>query len=451
MNTGHERDQRIHELMLNDIFDKYLVGGIVFGCFGALIFLYGFGLSEYLVPVRVASLGVIAASILRFFIIKSSKTNIRNYRRKLRAVVWFNAVCFSAIFAMVYLELNFEGIHSTIAMAIFAFFLTGSVVNVAGDNWLFYPFLIITLTPILLLSFLRSGDDISGLIFSGVLLFIVAFIVGLSREYRRMLRKRFDNQIKLEESLHLLKEQTAQLVQTTKLAALGEMAGGMAHEINNPLAIIALITKRMQSNLEKEIPDHSQDGKFLKEIEETVVRISKIIKGLRNVSRGGETEETKEILLSDVFDDVMGICSEKFRSSHISLELIDPDGLVHTEIKCRRVQLSQVLLNLISNAFDAVGTLSEEKWVRISLRKDQKSLYIDVCNSGPVISESVKKKLFQPFFTTKEIGTGTGLGLSISRKIMEAHGGEIYLPENSKHTTFVIRLPVHAGASRTQT
>lgn len=423
------REERIHELMLNEISEKSLHGGLIFSAFSIFVYFYGFGLELYKTPLRIACAGVIVASVLRFMASRSSRENIFWFWMKLRSAVWLNAICWSAIFSMVALELNLLGIHSVIAIAIMTNFLTGSIVTLSGDRWLFFPFHFFLLTPLMVISVIRAQEDPINWIFAGAFLFMFVFIVGLSLEYRRLLQKRFSNQLELEDSYALLRDQTSQLVQTSKLAALGEMAGGMAHEINNPLTIIALLVKRIQSIVVKPAPDLPLVESLLTDIDGTVLRISRIIQALRNVSRSSDDEHS-EARLGEIFEDVFGICSEKFGQSDVKLEFADLEKHHLLKISCQRVQISQVLINLLSNAFDAVKMNQESKWVKVSLNHNADNLWIRVSNSGPVIEEGVRKKLFQPFFTTKDVGQGTGLGLSISKKIIEAHNGEIFLEQD---------------------
>jgi signal transduction histidine kinase len=109
-------------------------------------------------------------------------------------------------------------------------------------------------------------------------------------------------------------------------------------------------------------------------------------------------------------------------------------------IECRPTEISQILLNLLNNAFDAVFSLSE-KWVELQVEELPDEIRIQVTDSGSGISKGIREKLMQPFFTTKEPGKGTGLGLSISNRIALKHHGKIYLDESCKNTRFVLVLP----------
>jgi C4-dicarboxylate-specific signal transduction histidine kinase len=110
-------------------------------------------------------------------------------------------------------------------------------------------------------------------------------------------------------------------------------------------------------------------------------------------------------------------------------------------IPCRPVQISQVILNVLNNAFDAVES-SSQKWITINVVRSENHVEIQISDNGAGIAEQYREKIFQPFFTLKEVGKGTGLGLSISRSIIESQGGRIELDLTKKHTTFVIYLPL---------
>jgi two-component system sensor histidine kinase DctS len=117
-------------------------------------------------------------------------------------------------------------------------------------------------------------------------------------------------------------------------------------------------------------------------------------------------------------------------------------------LECRAVQISQVLLNLINNACDAISSLNE-KWILINAIERNNLIEISVTNSGPKIPAHIREKLMQPFFTTKEVGMGTGLGLSLSKTIAEAHGGRLYLDLGAENTRFVLELPKISPARKT--
>lgn len=228
------------------------------------------------------------------------------------------------------------------------------------------------------------------------------------------------------------------LAQNSKMVALGEMAGGIAHEINNPLAVIMGYSNRLRILCDQGELDTEQVLRTCEKLEQTSLRISRIVKGLRIYSRDVENEELKEILVNDLIEDTLSFCIEKFRSHGIELNVhIHPE---EASIVCRPIQISQVLLNLLNNAFDAIRD-RREKWIRVEFTQDQDESRIVVVDSGPGIPESIKDKVMEPFFTTKPVGVGTGLGLSICSGIVSVHGGVLSLLDSEPHTTFCVAIP----------
>ena len=243
---------------------------------------------------------------------------------------------------------------------------------------------------------------------------------------------------KVQEKTHQLTEATAKLVNTAKFSALGEMAGGIAHEINSPLSIIALLADQIRHALEAETIDRKALIELCLSIDNTTDRITAIIRGLRAFARDGSQDFLEKVPLKQILDETLVFCQQKIAFEQVTIRLDHmTEGLI---LKCRKMQISQVLLNLISNACDAIAK-EKERWIDISTTLKDGIVTLCVMDSGPGIPPAVRKKMFQPFFTTKYIGKGTGLGLSISQGIIESHGGTLTLDKDSPHTRFVITIP----------
>lgn len=231
----------------------------------------------------------------------------------------------------------------------------------------------------------------------------------------------------------------SQLMQAGKMASLGEMAGGIAHEINSPLAIIKGSCAMMEELATAEKLDRVLLKQMVMTIESTTDRIAKIVHGLRVFSRDGSNEPFEKVTVRQLMDNTLILCKTRFKSQMI--ELICDEYSPTLSFDGRMIELSQVLLNLLNNASDAIER-EPRKWIRISFQELGKFLEIRVIDCGKGIPEHHRKKLFQPFFTTKEFGKGTGLGLSLSMRIIKNHGGELKVDPSSPNTCFVIRLPL---------
>lgn len=235
-----------------------------------------------------------------------------------------------------------------------------------------------------------------------------------------------------------IKEKEEKLLQSSKMSSLGEMAGGIAHEINNPLAIIKGKANYIKKQIKNDVLDKERINEDLTKIEMTTDRIAKIIRGLRSFSRNATADPMEEVLVSSIVNDTLELCRERFRNHSIDLRV---SGNMDMRLECRSAQISQVLINLLGNAHDAVENLSE-KWVSIEVVSQKDCILINVMDSGKGIPGPVAEKMMLPFFTTKEVGKGTGLGLSISIGIAKEHHGKLKYDAQSKNTKFVLQLPL---------
>lgn len=230
----------------------------------------------------------------------------------------------------------------------------------------------------------------------------------------------------------------ANQVSLAKLSALGEMAGGVAHEINNPLAIIMNLSSQMNELLTEDPIERDILIKKAKMIEKTSGRIAKIVLGLKIFSRDGSKDTFQQINVKQLIQDTISLCQERFKNHSIDLKV---EGLSpELTFEGRATEISQILLNLLNNSHDAILNY-KEKWVVVSVTEKDNWLEISVTDCGNGISPEIQQKIFQPFFTTKEIGKGTGLGLSISDGIIKGHKGELRNDPEHVNTRFIIRLP----------
>ena len=248
-------------------------------------------------------------------------------------------------------------------------------------------------------------------------------------------------------SQRLLELERVKVFNSTKMASLGEMASGIAHEINNPLTIIFNKAKQIKNNVSSENFSPENVLESSNKIIDTVQRISKIIKGLTQFARDASKDDKVEVNVSNILEDVLDLCRARFVGHGIEFKenFNNNSQFQNARVFVNSIQIQQVLINLLNNSYDAISQ-SQNSWVEVGLKfnengKDQ-SIEIYVKDSGSAIPENIKEKMMNPFFTTKEIGKGTGLGLSISQGIMKSHGGELFLDSHSQNTTFVVRLPL---------
>tara|TARA_B110001454_G_C12723232_1_gene436017 strand:+ start:22390 stop:24084 length:1695 start_codon:yes stop_codon:yes gene_type:complete len=225
----------------------------------------------------------------------------------------------------------------------------------------------------------------------------------------------------------------------SKLTALGEMAAGIAHEINNPLTIILGRVEHVKRLIEENKISPSEMNQTILKIESTTLRISKIVKSMRSLSRENNTNEFVRTNLRGIIDDIVTVSSDNLKQHEIKIE-IDLESML--EIDCNPGLLSQVFINLINNSVDAIKDQNGERWIRLNSQIADGMIKISFSDSGNGIPAVIKDKIMLPFFTTKEAGKGTGIGLSLCRTIVENHKGRFYIDESKSNTCFGIDLPI---------
>ncbi len=237
-----------------------------------------------------------------------------------------------------------------------------------------------------------------------------------------------------------LREKQDQLVQAAKLATLGELTTGVAHELNNPLNNIGLFVGNAIDLLEMKADDRPAILRYLNNTMLQVRKATEIISHLRTFGRVAHVSRIpvaiKEAILRSI-----SLMQEQLRLRQIQLDLDLPedDG---PQVIGNAIRLEQVFINLLTNARDAVAE-SERKTISISCRVEKGEIVLRFQDTGPGIPAGLEERIFDPFFTTKEVGSGTGLGLSITYGIITDHGGTISVPSQpGSGAAFLIRLPL---------
>ncbi len=237
----------------------------------------------------------------------------------------------------------------------------------------------------------------------------------------------------------------AQLIQNEKMAAVGQLVSGVAHELNNPLTSIAGLSELL---LEQErLPEPARE--HLQVIHEQADRAGRIVANLLTFARKG-TPEQAAVDLDDVAQRTTLLIQAELKLRGITLERVSGERAV---VRGDRYEIQQVLLNLLTNAVHALSDLppGSPRRIRVETGREGEGAFVRVTDSGPGIPPALTGQIFTPFFTTKQPGQGTGLGLSISYGIVESHGGRLsYAPADGGGSAFSVLLPLHAesGTSR---
>jgi signal transduction histidine kinase len=249
-----------------------------------------------------------------------------------------------------------------------------------------------------------------------------------------------------EEAFRARVQMQAQLIQSAKLAAIGEMAAGVAHELNSPMTVIIGNAQMLQRELEPEHPA----SQLLKDIVTCGLRCKKIIQNLLTFARQ-EPPVVAPTDLNEVVERVLSLVKYQINRTGINVCTdLAPDL---PRVAANGQQLDQVLINLLLNARDALEGVERERYIHIrtGVRRDEngrRCAVVTVQDNGQGISPENMSRVFDPFFTTKEASRGTGLGLSVSLGIARAHGGTIEVESRpGEGSTFTLVLPLEEGRS----
>jgi len=274
--------------------------------------------------------------------------------------------------------------------------------------------------------------------------------VDLEREVRRRTEVLEQRNTELHDALEKLRRAQDDLVRSEKLASMGRLVAGIAHEINNPVNAVINTLAPLEEAINTMVAERGGEAasraagdaqEMLRVVQRGAARSKAIVQALHNYSRGDE-QRPRELVVARSVDDTLDLLRHRLRNVRVEKQ-IDPDLRLHGFPG----QIDQVFMNLISNAAQAVGERDNGGTIRIAAQKKADDVEITVADDGPGIPADVIPKIFDPFFTTKDVGEGSGLGLSIVHGIVDRHGGRIMVESQvGAGTTFRIVLPVRASA-----
>lgn len=229
------------------------------------------------------------------------------------------------------------------------------------------------------------------------------------------------------------------LVEKSKMAVLGEMAAGVSHEINNPLAVVITSNEQLKRLVEKEQFEPKKILDLIDKINRMTLRISKIVIGLKEFSSESyEEEENEPVNLNEIVLQSLKPFEEKFNSSGVKIKFLPEQRNLF--VNGKKNKILEAVTHLISNAYDACSNESEPT-ITISLGVLDNFAKLTVADNGPGVPEELISKIMQPFFTTKDQGAGQGMGLSITHGIAQKHGGKLYLNKDESLSSFTLLLP----------
>lgn len=237
-------------------------------------------------------------------------------------------------------------------------------------------------------------------------------------------------------------QKKAEMVEASRLQALETFAGGVAHEINNPLAILLGYFQRLHRMATRSSITSEELLTMTGKMQSAALRIGTIVGSLKLLANKGDDESFELVNLKDIVEGALRVSRSRLDERRISVVL-----RVHEEdmeIRAKPSQISQIFFHLLSNAIDAVAICElqgRSPEIVISIQSEEEWVVISVEDNGVGIPKEIRDEVMLPFFTTKDPGKGAGLGLSVSLRMAKENSGDLYLDENSAHTKFVARFP----------
>ena len=334
-------------------------------------------------------------------------------------------LCISTIIIVTVINLNpFHLFH-----ILFLFFL--SLTFKVYREVLFYPILSFVIFILKLQASLSDKIIISCFSFLSLIIFVVALKEKKPDQPSDSSKKQKRNTEEIDKEIMIMNE-------ATKLAALTEMSNGVAHEINNPLTIIAGVIQIVEMKMENKKLKDDDLRNLLETVTAATERASHVVRSLEEFSRDGSKDPFQIISLKTLCLDSVDIFKERCSKLEI---LIKTEKLKPLFINCKAVQIVQTLFHLISNSIYEIVNL-KDRWIEFESKEDNSSIYLRLTDSGFGIPQEVVKSMFEPFVSQKaESLEATGLGLSIAKIILSEHKGNISYELYKGHTSFLLKFP----------
>lgn len=446
----NERKDHIHNLLWKEVANKSPAASFAFSAMGAIVIYYYFNLQTYKTWLQITSALVLLSNAFRFTIAKKIISEAKLDSAKvliLKFSIWLNSLSWGIIFTLSALELNSSGFDYSVMLAMMVGYLTASILTLGYHKTIFFPFLILNLIPVAAVTAYQyySASNPNAIYLLYLFVIMLLYLLKQYREYRDQLLQKFQYQYDLERALKEVKrsqetfmQETAKLLHTSKISALSDMAGGLAHEVNNSLQIILGSQQQIQRDLNKNEKNSPYVQEKFELMDRSIKKISEVIMGLKYFSQEMEKPEKDTVSLRTIIDRSLSYTFEMLKAHNVEVTMGEiPD----INVFAHQFQITQIIFNLIKNADDAMSK-NDVKKLQINFLVKEGFIFIRFIDNGRGISTENQSRLFQPFFSTKDINLGTGLSLSISRGIALDHGGDLFFDSYEKNTTFVLKLPI---------
>ena len=274
----------------------------------------------------------------------------------------------------------------------------------------------------------------------------MVYVLRQSKDYYLQNRSYYQQQWDLLRANDSLVKETTRAEGAARMAAVGRLAAGVAHELNSPLMAASVSLKQTQRLVENELAKNAVQERMTENLSlalRSTDKMSKIINAMRSLEPVGRSDRhIREFTVSELIQNFKDLTAELIKKESIDLQITS--DIEDLRFSSDAMIVNQVLLNLFTNAVEAFKRNPEQKTrqVRIVIRQKENVLIISMANNGPLIDADLRGKIFIPFFTTKELSQGVGLGLNVSQSLLESVGGQLWLDKDTEMTQFSISIPL---------
>lgn len=433
-----------NELLLN-IVNQSTKAALGFWVMAVLCIVTGLFSDQYAVAIRWFCAGTIVVNIFRLMTAAWWKRNDgeqEKYWPLFVTVTALNGLLWGLALGCAIYDDRASMWAMLMSFTIYTAYCNGSISTLSNDLKVHVAFMLGISLPLVAAMLLRyqASRETFYLVEALFVVIIIVYCLSQGRTFRKNFIQRWETDAALKQSQQDLLDQRALTEHMNRLSAIGEMAAGFAHEINNPLAIVIGNLDILETDLKDKRVLDEETKRIIQKMTTSAMRIAKIIKGVRTLSRETAAEGKSPHPVAAILEDTLILFEQRFSAEKIEFTKDIDASLILT---CDPVQIGQVLMNLLSNACDVLAAQppATKRWIKFRARALDQALEIEVTNSGPSITKEVQEKIFTPFFTTRPVGQGMGLGLVVSRSIATQHGGSLEVDTEAGHTRFTLKLP----------
>ncbi|WP_409477261.1 sensor histidine kinase [Pseudobdellovibrio sp. HCB154] len=363
-------------------------------------------------------------------------------------VIWVHSLSWALFFGMALINASDINTNFVIAYLSYIGFMTSSIasLSVVPEISKKYQY------AMGIAAFVAVGVDAVinrdyGLFSFCVISFVfMVYVLRQSKDYYLQNRSYYQQQWDLLLANDNLIKETTRAEGAARMAAVGRLAAGVAHELNSPLMAASVSLQQTQRLVENELAKNAMQERVAENLSlalRSTEKMSKIINAMRSLEPAGKTDRhIREFTVGELIQNFKDLTAERIKKESIDLQFFsDNEDL---KFSSDATIVNQVLLNLFTNAVEAFKRNPEQKTrqVRIVIKQKDNVLIISMANNGPLIETDLRGKIFIPFFTTKELSQGVGLGLNVSQSLLESVGGQLWLDKDTDMTQFSISIPM---------